>query len=495
MPETTVRGIWIDNEYVPLGTRGTFDVIDPADGSRVDRVAKATPDDAKAAIDSAYRAQPAWEAIGAGARGKILLRSAELLRGRSDELAHLMTREMGKVLHESRSEVAGAVDNLEYYPAFARTLTGDEVSGLPSGESMRLTWLPRGVVVAITPWNFPAATITRKIAPALLGGNTMVLKPSSNTPLCSLLIAETLAKAGLPPGVLNVVSGSGAQLGPALIGHKHCSTVTITGSTASGIEILRLAAPNVVKCLLELGGKAPVIVAADADLEAAARATVWARFWNAGQSCIAAERAFVSQKVAPEFVRKVHGLTRQLRVGPGLRPNTDMGPMYARSARDAVAEDVARAVSDGAKVALGGSVPSGPEFDKGAFYAPTILTDVTNANPIAQEEIFGPVLPVLTYEEFDEVVRQVNESKYGLSSYVFTRDVSLAERAARTIRYGETYLNRAGPESPQGYHAGFRQSGLGGEGTVWGVRDYLQLKTIYVDWKDRPKPDYFPYPE
>ncbi|EQD36472.1 aldehyde dehydrogenase A, partial [mine drainage metagenome] len=250
------------------------------------------------AMDSAARAQPAWERIGAEARGRVLRRAAELLGARADELARLVTREMGKVLYEARAEVAGAIDNFAFYPAFARTLSGEEVAGLPHGESMRLLWIARGVVVGITPWNFPAATVTRKIAPALLAGNTMVLKPSSNTPLSSLLLAEVLRDAGLPPGVLNVVPGPGAVLGAALIGHPACSTVTLTGSTASGVEVVREAAPGMAKCLLELGGKAPVLVADDADLDWAARATVWARFWNAGQACIAAEKCYVHESVA-----------------------------------------------------------------------------------------------------------------------------------------------------------------------------------------------------
>jgi len=213
------KGLFLDNQNLPVQGHDLSAVTDPADGTIVGRVVRASADDARAAVESAEKAQPGWEAIGAAARAKILLRAAERLRARADELARLITHEMGKVLYESRSEVEGAVDNLEYYPAFARTLSGDEVAGLPAGETMRLVWVPRGVVVAITPWNFPAATVTRKIAPAILGGNTMVLKPSSNTPLSSLLIAETLRDAGLPPGVLNVVPGPGAKLGPALIQH------------------------------------------------------------------------------------------------------------------------------------------------------------------------------------------------------------------------------------------------------------------------------------
>jgi acyl-CoA reductase-like NAD-dependent aldehyde dehydrogenase len=490
-----VSGPFLDNQFLPPAGRSTFPVIDPADGSVVRQVAQATPDNARAAMDSARAAQPAWEAIGAAARAKILLRAAERLRDRAGELAPLITREMGKVLFEARGEVEGAIDNFAYYPAFARTFNGEEVAGLPAGETMLLVWVPRGVVVAITPWNFPAATVTRKLAPALLGGNTVVLKPSSNTPLSSLLLAEVLRDAGLPPGVLNVVPGPGAQLGPALIQHPACSTVTLTGSTASGVEILRLAAPGVVKCLLELGGKAPVLVARDADLDWAARATVWARYWNAGQACIAAERCYAEAPIAERFVAKVAALTRALRVGPGLSSGVDMGPLYSVRARDQVAHDVETAVADGAKVEVGGSALTEGRFGGGAYYAPTLLSGVEDDNPVAVEEVFGPVLPVLRFDDWEEAIRRANESRYGLSSYVFTRDLDLAEAAIRGLRFGETYVNRVGPETPQGYHTGFRQSGLGGEGTAWGYRDYLQLKTVYVDWKTPHRADYFqPYP-
>jgi D-glyceraldehyde dehydrogenase (NADP+) len=495
MSAVTTHGPFVDNVSLPIGDRAAIDVVDPADGSIVGGIARATRDDARAAMDSAARAQPSWESIGATARAKILVRAADRLRARREELAQLITREMGKVLFESRAEVDGAIENLEYYPAFARTLTGEEVAGLPAGQTMRLLWLPRGVVVAITPWNFPAATVTRKIAPALVGGNTMVLKPSSNTPLSSLLIAETLRDAGLPPGVLNVVTGPGSETGPALVQHSQCSTVTLTGSTASGVEVLRLAAPGVVKCLLELGGKAPVLVGRDADLDWAARATVWARFWNAGQACIAAERCYVEERVESEFRSRVGSLVEKLRVGPGSRSGVDVGPLYSRAARDAVARTVEEAVAQGAEVVVGGSAPADPSLTRGAFYLPTVLDRVDETNVAAREEIFGPVLPLLTFSDWDEAIERANSSRYGLSSYVFTRDVSLAEKAIRELRFGETYINRAGPESPQGYHAGFRQSGLGGEGTIWGVRDYLQLKTVYVDWKEPHSADYFlPYP-
>jgi acyl-CoA reductase-like NAD-dependent aldehyde dehydrogenase len=487
-------GPFVGNDFLPAKGRSTFAVTDPANGRPVGRVAAASPDDAHAAMDAARDAQPRWEAIGAHERSKFLVATAARLRTRREELAHLMTREMGKVLVESLHEVDGAIDNLEYYASHARTLHGDEVSGLPAGDALRLAWLPRGVVVAITPWNFPAATVTRKIGPALLTGNTMVLKPSSATPLSALLIAEAFRNAKLPSGVLNVVPGPGATLGPALLGDPSCSTVTLTGSTASGVEVLKLAAPSVVKCLLELGGKAPVLVARDADLERAAKATVWARFWNNGQSCIAAERSYVDRAVHDRFVQSVQALTKALVVGDPLQDGVDLGPMYSSGARDSVERDVSAAVAGGAHLLQGGVRPKGKELAAGAFVEPTILTDVSDDNPVAQKEVFGPVLPVLAFDDFDDALRRANASPYGLSSYVFTRSVGLAEKAARELRFGETYINRAGPESPQGYHAGFRQSGLGGEGSRWGLYDYLQLKSVYVDWREKPSEEsFFPY--
>ena len=484
----------IDGRSLSPSGRDRFDVRDPADGSLVGACVAATAADVGAAMESAAKAQPAWEALGGAKRAAILRRAAEGLRARSEELARLVTREMGKVLPEARSEVAGAAENLDYYADFGRTLTGDDVAMLPPGEALRLIWLPRGVVVAITPWNFPAATVTRKIAPALVGGNTMVLKPSSATPFSSLLIAEVLAQAGVPKGVLNVLPGPGRTVGTPLVQHPLCSTVTLTGSTASGIDVLRAAAPGVVKCLMELGGKAPVIVEPDADLDWAARATVWARYWNAGQACIAAERCYVHREVADRFVRKVVALVRALRVGPGLRPDVDVGPLYSSGARDQVARDVDEAVAGGGRRLVGGELPTSGTLSRGAFYPPTVIGGLEEENPIAREEIFGPVLPILTYRTFDEAVGRANASRYGLSSYVFTGSASTAERAARELLSGETYINRVGPEAPQGYHAGFRQSGIAGEGTRWGVQDYLRLKSVYVDARRERTADYFfPY--
>ncbi len=492
---TSTVGLFLDNEFRRPSDHDQLPVLDPADGSEVGRVIRATPDDAKAAMESAGAAQPAWEALGGAARARILRRTAEILRSEAEELARLVTREMGKVLFESRGETAGAIENLEYYADYGRTLSGEDVALLPRGQSLRLQWVPRGVVVGITPWNFPAATVTRKIAPALIGGNTMVVKPASTTPLTTLRIADAFRRAGLPKGVLNVVTGSGAQLGAALVQHPLCSTVTMTGSTKTGTEMMRLAAPGIVKCLLELGGKAPLIVCADADLDWAVRAAVWARFWNAGQACIANERTYVDRSIAPRFLERLTALTRQLTVGRGLDPGVDVGPLYAPQAAADIAARVDEGVRDGGQLLLGGTRPKDGPLARGAFYPPTILTGVEDSNPLVREEIFGPVLPVLSFSDVEEVIARSNRSPYGLSSYVFTRDLATAERMQRELRFGETYVNRVGPESPQGFHTGFRTSGLGGEGSRHGVTDYLQLKSNYVDWQEPHSADYFlPYP-
>jgi acyl-CoA reductase-like NAD-dependent aldehyde dehydrogenase len=489
-----VTPLYLDGAFRSPDQREVVDVIDPATGRPIGSAVSASAEDAEAAMDGAARAQPGWDAIGTVARARYLVRAAEFLRGRRAALARRATLEMGKVLSESAREADGAIDNLDYYASQARSLSGEEVAGLPDGESLRMLWLPRGVVVAITPWNFPLATVTRKLGPALLGGNTVVLKPSSATPGCSEEIVRAFHAAGLPKGVLQFVTGPGSVVGPALVQHPDCATVTLTGSTESGVEVLRMAAPRVTKCLLELGGKAPVLVAADADLDWAARSTVFARFWNSGQACIAAERVLVDDRVAEAYVRKVTALARALRLGPGTSPGVDLGPLYAASARDRIENEVAHAIEAGARPTTGGELPRRGGLSKGAFYPATVLSEVPEDVGVIQDEIFGPVLPVQSVRDLDEAIDRVNRGRYGLASYVFTKDAGLAERAARKLRYGETYVNRAGPESPQGYHTGFRESGLGGEGSRYGILDYQQLKSVYVDWGSPHRGDgYFPY--
>ena len=494
MAEIAAHGLYLDGSFVRPPRASTFNVVDPATGKVSATAIAASVDDARGAMDGASAAQPGWERIGAAARAKYLVGAADRLRDRLGGVAEFASREMGKVQPESEREAAGAIDNLEYYASQARSLSGEEVAGLPEGQSLRLVWLPRGVVVAITPWNFPLATVTRKIGPALLGGNTVVLKPSSATPGCAVEIVRAFHEAGLPKGVLQLVTGAGGVVGPALISHPACSTVTLTGSTESGIEVLKLAAPRVVKCLLELGGKGPVLVTKDADLDWAARSTVFARFWNTGQTCIAAERVLVEAPVAESFTRKVTALTAALRVGRPFDPGADQGPLYAAAARDRVAGEVEGALADGAKATTGGARFGKGRLTEGAFYPPTVLTEVADASPVVAEEIFGPVLPIQSVVDLNEAIDRVNRGRYGLASYIFTNDAAIAERAARRLRYGETYVNRAGPETPQGYHAGFRESGLGGEGSRTGITDYQQMKSVYVDWGS-PRADglYFPY--
>ncbi len=471
-----IRGKW-------TGIRGeTYTLTDPASGAPLARVIQGTKDDAEAAVEAAERAFPGWDALGGKRRADLLRKVAARLERAREEIALLMTREMGKVRHEALSEMDGAIDNFDFYCGYARALTGEEVALLPRGETLRLHLEPRGVTVALTPWNFPASTVTRKLVPILLTGNTVVLKPSSATPLTATRIVQCFHEVGIPPGVVNLVVGPGGEIGETLVRHPSTRTVTLTGSTESGKRVMQYASHGIVKVLLELGGKAPVIVASDADLSHAARATVYARFWNAGQSCIAGERVYVAEKVADRFQEKLRTLSRSLRVGPGWTPGMDMGPLMSAGARDRVEKMVEEARAHGARVIAGGKAPSGRVPPKGAFYEPTVVTGLTDDSPLIQEEIFGPVLPVLRVEDVDEAVDRANRGQYGLSSYVFTRDATVAERAAKGLRFGEVYINRVGPESPQGYHAGYRQSGLGGEGSRFGLLDYMNVKSIYHDW-------------
>jgi acyl-CoA reductase-like NAD-dependent aldehyde dehydrogenase len=482
IPETLQSlGQYIGGQWTGPGER-VSELRNPATGEVLARVSQADRDDAKAAVEAAAKAFPAWDRLGGYRRAQFLQKVRERLATVKEPLAQTITLEMGKVLTESRAEVEGALDNFDYYNAYARTLVGHEVALLPDGESLRLHLEPRGVTIAITPWNFPASTVTRKLCPILLSGNTVVLKPSSSTPLSATLIVEAFHQAGVPPGVINLVVGPGGEVGDALVQHPETRTVTLTGSTESGRKVMEKASQGIVKVLLELGGKAPVIVARDADLRHAARATVYARFWNAGQSCIAGERVYVQEEVQEPFLRMVREIVDSLRVGPGWEPSVDMGPLVDVSARDRVQKEVEEARGQGASVVSGGQ-PVDPEvFRRGAFYPPTLATDVEDDSPLVKKEIFGPVLPVLGVEDLDEAIERANRGVYGLSSYVFTKDVTVAERAAKRLRFGEVYINRVGPESPQGYHAGYRQSGLGGEGSLFGILDYMNVKSIYTDW-------------
>src|SRR5919112_1306886 len=473
-PAMFIGGSWIE-------TSETRPVINPADESIVAEVPEGEASHAGASLEAARKAQRSWARRSGVERGAALAAVADGIRGRQEDVARLVVTEQGKTITEARDEIAGAAGFFDYYASFARAQVGSMFAPDESGEHLFIKSVPYGVVAAITPWNFPAAIFARKVAPAIMAGNAIVLKPHENTPLAALALAGIIEEAGVPPGVVNVVTGAGPVLGDALVRHPLTQMVTVTGSVRAGREILA-AAENITPVSLELGGKAPFIVLEDADLDAAVENAVNARFWNCGQVCTCNERTYVQRGVYDEFVERFVEAASSLRMGDPTREDVQMGPKVNEPELTKVEALVREAVEQGANVRLGGGRPEGKEFEKGYWFEPTVLTDTTNEMDIVQREVFGPVLPIQPFEDFDEVVNLANDSPYGLSAYVFTSDLHKAMRAIDDIDFGEIYLNKVGPEQLQGFHTGYRLSGMGGDDGPYGYERYLRRKTVYLHY-------------
>ena len=471
-----INGQWADSTGKEF-----IEVENPATEEIIATVPKGTADDADRALTAARNAQPAWEAMPPVERGRLLHRLAQLILENRDRLARIVVAEQGKPLAEARGEIDGTALYLTYAAEEARRITGDI---LPSDNPDEQVWIERvahGVVVGLTAWNYPAALTTRKMGPALIAGNTIVLKSHEGTPLSAFEIAQLSVQADFPPGVVNVVSGTGDGLGTALVTHPIPRLITLTGSVRAGKEVFRNAADDLKILRLELGGKAPFIVAEDADLGAAVKAAVASRFENCGQICICNERMYVHERVAGEFLDRFATAVSRLRVGNPLEA-IDVGPKFSAAELTKVERMVEAATKAGAKVLVGGQRLKDGPFARGHWYAPTVLTAVDNRMPIMQQEIFGPVVPVLTVTDFDEGLRLANESAYGLSAYVFTKDLRRLMRLIRELKFGEIYVNRAGGDAVHAHHAGLRHSGVGGEDGKYGLDGYFQKKTIYVNY-------------
>jgi D-glyceraldehyde dehydrogenase (NADP+) len=484
--------MYIDGEWVGSSSEGMKPVINPATEEAIASVPEGTREDARRALEAAQDAQPGWEDLPPLERSKYLLKLADLIRENKDRLARILTAEQGKPLYEARLEVEGSASNFQYYAEFARRLEGDVLQGDYAKQSLMILKLPIGVVASITPWNFPSSTVARKLAPALMTGNTVVTKPSSNTPLSTIELARLAHQAKLPKGVLNVVTGAGDEVGDELASNSITGLVTLTGSTDSGKKTMRAASGHVAKVLLELGGKAPLIVWRDADIPWALRCAIWARFWNCGQTCISAERIYLDTKVKSKFLAAFVKAIRNLRIGDPTHSDTDLGPMVSEKERETSAKFIQVARDEGCRIATGGSTPKNRR--RGYFLEPTVIEGVEQKSSLMQDEIFGPVAPIMEVESFDRAIEYCNDSKYGLSSYVYTRDVNLIMKAMYKIKFGECYINMIGPEQFQGAHTGYRQTGIGAEGSKYGLECYTQLKTCYVGWDDKPDLPYlFPY--
>jgi len=475
--------MYIDGSWVKADE--TRPVINPADEASVAEVPEADASHAERALEAASRSQKEWARKTGVERGRVLRAIAEGIRARQEELAQLVVAEQGKTITEARGEVGEAAAGFfEYYATFERAQVGSMFAPDETNEHLIVRSVPYGVVVGIIPWNYPAALFARKVAPAIMAGNAIVLKPHEDTPLAALALAGIIEEAGVPPGVVNVVTGAGSVVGDALVRHPITQMVTVTGSVRGGREILAAAAENIIPVSLELGGKAPFIVLDDADLASAAENAVDARFWNCGQVCTCNERTYVQRDVYDEFVERFVEAASSLRLGDPTRDDVQMGPKVNEPELEKVEALVQGAVEGGAEVVLGGGRPEGEEFEKGYWFEPTVLTGTTNDMDIVQQEVFGPVLPIQPFEDFEEVVELANDSRYGLTAYVFTSNLHKAMRAIDEINFGEVYVNKIGPEQLQGFHTGYRLSGMGGDDGPYGYERYLRRKTVYLHYED-----------
>jgi lactaldehyde dehydrogenase/glycolaldehyde dehydrogenase len=471
-----IGGQWVDSTV-----REWIDVENPATGAVIASVPKGGEDDADRALVAAREAQPAWEALPPQSRGQLLRDLARLMLENRERLARVVVAEQGKPIQEARGEIEGAALYLTYAAEEARRITGDIIPSDNPDEQIWIQKVAHGVVVGLTAWNYPAGLMCRKMGPALIAGNTIVIKSHEGTPLSALEIAQLSAQAGFPAGVINVVSGTGEGLGAALVRHPIPRLITLTGSVRAGKDVFRAAADDLKVLRLELGGKAPFVVAEDADIGAAVRAAVLSRFENCGQICICNERMYVHRRIADEFLDRFTTAVKALKVGD---PQTmvDVGPKVSGVELDKVARMVDEAKAAGAEVLTGGRRLTEGEYARGHWYEPTVLTVADNQMKIMQDEVFGPVVPVMTVTDFDEGLKLANESRYGLSAYVFTKDMRRVMRLVRELKFGEIYVNKAGGDVVQAHHAGIRDSGIGGEDGKYGLDAYFQKKTIYVNF-------------
>jgi betaine-aldehyde dehydrogenase len=458
----------------------TFDIVEPATSEVMARAAVASPADVDRAVKAARAAfeRGTWSEAPASARAKVLYKIAELIRADVDRLATLEARNAGKPIRDARDEVLGAAQCFEYYAGAATRIFGETIPVTAPGLDFTLRE-PVGVVALIVPWNFPLTIASWKVAPALAAGNAAILKPASYTPLTALELGRMALEAGLPEGVLNVITGPGATTGNALAGHPGVDKIAFTGETLTGVSILQQAAPNITRVSLELGGKSPNIIFQDADLEKAVPAAVSSVFGNAGQDCCARSRAFVHRSIAEEFDQRVALGSRLLTVGDPLDAATEIGPLISMKQRERVQAYVEVGQREGARLLSGGSAPGGA-LARGSYLEPTVFDRADNGMRIAQEEIFGPVLTIIPFDDEVEVLRLVNDTPYGLSGSIWTRDIGRALRVARGVKTGVLSINSSRSVHQEAPFGGYKRSGIGRELGMHALQLYTEVKNVFI---------------
>ena len=467
--QACINGQWVDADNAQQ-----IAVDNPADGSILGHVPRMGAAETRRAIEAAQKALPAWQARTAKERAGILRRWFELILQHQEELAQLMTLEQGKPLVESRGEIAYAASFIEWFAEEAKRVYGDTIPAHQPDKRILVLKQPIGVTAAITPWNFPSAMITRKAGPALAAGCTMVLKPASQTPFSALALMFLAEQAGVPAGVLNVVTGSATEIGAELTNNPVVRKLSFTGSTDIGAKLMQQSAAHIKKVSLELGGNAPFIVFEDADLDEAVKGALTSKYRNAGQTCVCVNRIYVQEGVYSAFTEKLQAAVSRLKVGDGLAEGTDIGPLIDERALHKVQEHISDALAQGARALCGGQAHS----QGGRYFEPTVLVDVPDTARVAKEETFGPLAPVFRFKDEQEVIAKANDTEFGLASYFYTRDLGRVFRVAEALEYGMVGINTGLISTEVAPFGGVKSSGLGREGSKYGIEDYLELKYL-----------------
>ncbi|MCE5000039.1 aldehyde dehydrogenase [Staphylococcus warneri] len=471
--------LFINNEFIESNSNETMDVINPATGEKIDTITFATKDEVNQAIEKSKQAQLEWEKIPQPTRAEHVKLLIPLFEQNKDELAQLYVKEQGKTLAEAQGEIDKSIQFIDYMTSLSMSNKGEVLQNSVENETIQLTKKPIGVTAGIVPWNAPILVLLRKVIPAIVTGCSVIIKPSEETTLLTLRLAQLFKASTIPAGLVQIVPGTGETVGTQLAQHKDIQLISLTGSMRAGKAVFENAASTVKKVNLELGGNAPVIVTPNANIDKAVDYIVTARIKNAGQVCTCPERIFVHEDIHDTFVDKVTEKMKSLTVGDPLDDKTDFGAIINKTQLNSIDDKVQAAVQNGAELVLGGHILDRP----GYFYAPTVLDHVKQTDAVFKEEIFGPVLAITTYQNFEQVIDDANDTNAGLSSYIFSNDLSEVMTATERLKFGEVYANCEAEEVVNGYHAGWRESGLGGADGIHGFEEYYNTTVSYIRYQ------------